>query len=321
MGIHTRVIKLDVRYTSLEELYETILINTNNRRVTGLSEIEIRDIEESEITLYSNWEDRDGIETGIQEINFHENTEAIGEANVRFLVKTAYIEYAKHKKRDRNDVLLAKENRTNSIKIDVVFFENENKVYAIICTIPNHENKVLNLIKPENISQENADYKINANEFLWLFYRYSTDCRMLDDNLRISNITSFTGNIFNEEHVIQGNSDVASTLIVTKAFVSCGHPFTKMKVGMDINGYGLVFLVDEHSNLNIDADSVFLTQQDTLITLPLYIVAIVIPLIHQLYSDDDFEDNSLVQEEFSKRIGKDVINEIMRHNNILISDL
>lgn len=162
---------------------------------------------------------------------------------------------------------------------------------------------------------------INVNQFLWLFYRYSTNNKMLDDNLEIANISSFTGNIFNAEHIIQGVSDVTSTLIVTKAFVSCGHPFTKMKVTMNIHGYGLVFLIDEYSNLNIEAESIFLTQQDILITLPLYIVAILIPLIQQLYMEDDFEDNSLVQREFRKRIGKDVINEIMEYNNISTNDL
>lgn len=324
MGIHARVIKLNTEFTSLEDLQDTILLNTNDKEVTGITDVERNTYEESYITLYSNWQNREGIEAGIQTIDFHENSgeiEEICDGNVRFLVKTAYVEYPKHKKRNGENVLLDKSTRTNIIKIDVIFFESAERIYAIICTIPNHENKVLNLIKNENISLENDDYIINANEFLWLFYRYSTNNSMLDDNLEIVNITSFTGNIFNEQHVIQGNSNLASTLIVTKAFVSCGHPFTKMKIEMSILGYQLVFFIDENSNLNIDADSNFLTQQDTLIMLPLYIVSVLIPLIHRLYLEDNFEDNLLIQEEFSKRIGLDVINEIMEHNNIQANEL
>lgn len=323
MGIHTRVIKLNEDFTTLDDLHGTILLNNNNKLVAKLTTEERSRYPKPDITLYSTWEERPGIESDIQEINFYQNVVPpveTGAGNIRFLVKRASVEYTKHTTRI-NGVLLGKNLRTNHIDIDVIFFETNNEVYVIICTIPNHENKVLDLINKDNISLENHDYIINPNEFLWLFYRYSTDNKMLNEFLKITNITSFTGNISNEQHVIKGDSDVTSTLIVTKAFVSTGHPFTKMEVEMQIHGYGLVFLIDKNSNLTISPSSTFLTQQDVLITLPLYIVSILLPLIQFLYTEDGFENDVHVQEEFKRLIGKDVISEIMAHNSIDKNDL
>lgn len=323
MILHSKVIKLTEEWNTLEVVVNNLITRNNNRIVPSLTPHERENISDEEKTLYSTWLINDSIGSPILESDFHSEADDVLErstANIRFLVRSASVEYSRHKKRDNNGVLLPKEVRVGIENINVIFFERNNSVFIIICTIPNHYNKVKQLIGEANLDEENSDYQITSNEFLWLFYKYSTHQNNLSESLQISNITSFTGNIFDENHVITGASDVTSSLVVTKAFVSCGYPFTKMRVSMHSRGYMLNFLIDENSNLSIDTESEFLHQQDVTIMMPLYIISIIIPMIHEFYNIENFERN-IVREDFLKRIGIDVITEIITSNNISIEEL
>lgn len=318
--INTKVILLNERFNSLENVQSNLLTLNNNKLVASISATEARELSTDDKTLYSNWMNCNLLDSHILEYDFHPEDEGTG--NVRFLVKTAHVEYTKKQKRDNHGQLLEKYLRINVIDINVIFFEANNRIYAIICANDNHEKKVIDLVSSANIDNVNTTYEISANEFYWLFYRYSVGLSELNASLTISNITSFKGNIFDEHHVIEGNSDETSELIVTKAFVSTGNDFTKMKINLNSYGSNIVFLVDNISNLSIDAEStIILTEYPPEIVIPLYIVSIIIPIIHLNYIEDDFTEDAQVKQEFSKRVGLDVITKIIEYNNVELSDL
>lgn len=318
--INTKVFLMN-NITSLEEVESNILTLSNEKIVPGLTDTELRTLRNEDKKFFSSWTRLNSIDTSILELDFHNEFKELP-GDIKFLVRNAHIEYSKRKKRDSLGCLLSKELRLNIIDIPVIFFENDGNVYAIICTNDKHVRKVIDLIRDTNINLDSDYYNITPNEFYWLFYRYSNELNELHEKVSINNITSFKGNIFDEHHVIEGNSDDTSNLIVTKAFVCTGNDFTKMKIDLGAFGFNIVFLIDNNSNLNIDADStIFLTEYPSEIVLPLYIIALVVPMIHKFYNEDNFTDDCSIKDEFSKRIGIDVIKKVIEYNQIDIQDL
>lgn len=313
--INTKVFLMN-NINTLEEIETNILTKSTEKFVTGLSNIEEKSLRNEDKKFFSSWTTLNSIDTNILKLDFHQNHKELP-GDIKFLVRNAHIEYSKRTKRDGRDCLLPKELRLNIIDIPVIFFENDGSVYTIICTNDKHIKKVIDLIKDININLDSDYYNITSNEFYWLFYRYSNELNSLHEKVSINNITSFKGNIFDEHHVIEGNSDDTSNLVVTKAFVCTGNDFTKMKINLATFGFNIVFLIDSSSNLNIDADStIFLTEYPAEIVLPLYIIALLVPMIHKFYNEDNFTDDCSIKGEFSKRIGLDVIKKVIEYNQI-----
>ncbi|MBC1273906.1 hypothetical protein HCA68_01155 [Listeria booriae] len=323
-GIMAQLFRLTEKFKSLESVAEQLLPMVDRKSLPHLSIEELNDLPEDDRVYISRWLTNRQQPTGINSYTPIESCNDVT-SEVRYMLGRAYIEYRKNKQRDLNGTLLPKADRINIVEIDVIFFERDSGIDVIICTPDNHINKVKALISDDNISKKNANKTITSDEFYWLYYRYSIDSKVLNDDITLINITSFTGNIFDEHHTISGTSDSTTDLIVTKSFVCSGsNPFTNMKISIAIGFIVIDFLVNRKSDIRVDVESGIppeLMEVSKKIALPLYLLSYLLPKLRELYENDAFTDDLKIKVDFSKMLGLEVINAIMSHNNISVEEL
>lgn len=324
-GIMAQLLRLNEKFNSLDVVKEKLLPLTHIKSVNSLSVEELNDLPEDDRVYISKWLTNDHHLAEIRSYSPTESCSNSTESEIRYMVGRAYIEYRRNKQRDSMGNLLPKTDRINLVEIDVIFFERDSGIDAIICTPDNHINKVKALISDENICKGYSKNNINSDEFYWLYYRYSTKKKVLNNDISLINITSFTGNIFDEHHTIYGKSDNTTDLIVTKAFVCSGsNPFTNMKISIAFGLTLIDFLVNRESDIRIDVESNIpqeLADMDKEIALPLYLLSYLLPKIRELYINDAFTDDLNIKIDFSKMLGLEVIKAIMTHNDINAEEL
>lgn len=235
---------------------------------------------------------------------------------------TANCEFSKRITRDANDKLLPKEERVNVDETTVLFVEKDNYIYAIIATANLYSLKrTMDLINYPTCSSVD-EYEISTDFFHWLFYKYNKQERDLNKEFYLENIRGFTGVILSEEHSFSGKSDQTADLIITKAFITNGHPIKSLKLILETKESRLTFYINTESNIIIESGSEItlinqnMAQSDEKEALAIYVYFFIVPELLQVYktlaSDFDIKGKT----DFLYNLGIEVIESIAKHNKI-----
>lgn len=323
-SIPTYLVKLTDEFTTLQDVINKVLTRQtkDHLKISKISKSELDRLPESEKVFISKWQYEGPSVEEIKLTSFR-NPKDIDVIN--FLVVSAKLQYSRQRKTE-NGVLLPKKDRTNDDYIDTIFFEFENRVYNIVlCGYEPNVKRVRNLISESNISDDNKRFELSPDIFTWLFYKFSTFSGSLSDNLLIENIGGFMGNITDEHNVFKGESAHTSDLIITKAFISNGEKIKDMILRLKDDHADITFKIHEtvKSNINLSQSEIvgFMTGKDKTYFLPLYMYLYLIPKILVLYELDSAEFLENTMNDFSAKIGEEVILSIAKQNNLNLEDI
>ncbi|MFR0612669.1 hypothetical protein ACLUW2_09440 [Limosilactobacillus balticus] len=238
--------------------------------------------------------------------------------DINFIEASAHIEYAKRKIFDSNHHFLPKNDRTNLEDIDIIFFEMDEKFFILIEESREKQiDRVLRLIGEANYEKvEN----LSSDFFNWLVYLYSENEGKLNSNISITSISSFLGNVFDDENVVSSKSEETMKLIATRAFISTGGILREVKMNVDdSNNYNICFKMDDQCSTVISINEAFpymttnaLEKSERII---LYMYTSLLPCLQKMFQakKDSFKNK---KKKFAKKIGLQVVKEIMNINNI-----
>ncbi len=245
---------------------------------------------------------------------------------IKFQISTAHIEYTKRKRKDENGNFLPKAERLNDSDVEVLFFELEKEVFALILS-SNEQNirRTRLLIGEENISRNNPKYLLNPDIFSWLIYMYTERNGELSGDLSLENISGFVGNVTDDANIFTGSSNQTTELIVTKAFISNGGELKKITLRLSDGDADITCMINERStvilNCNLSSKFRILDSLEKPVFLLLYLYGYLIIKIKLLYK---LEAERFISEEnpkFSKKIGIEVIKAIIEKNGIELVDI
>lgn len=248
-------------------------------------------------------------------------------AKIDFITATSKLEYGRQKKRDSNNQYLAKKDRIREAFVKVVFFELDGAVYSVVCSSQQvNINRVIKLIGINNIKEERPEYKLPEDFFNWIFYQYSECKHLLGNNYYLKGIGGFMGNVTDEQNVIKGVSEQTSELTVTKAFISNGESLKNVTARIrKEHEIDIVFGIDHNCN-----SVIYVTQSSNLLLFEnsskdnfmlIYLYGILIPKLRALFLSSEIEFVDEQKGLFQKKIGIEVIESIMKYNNIELKEL
>lgn len=287
-------------------------------------------ISESEKNFYYKWSEKYPIrdfEVPTSKVYPKSTTKSTGTGlKVKYQKAICNLEYGKRRKKDDRGNLLPKEQRLNTIDIELIFFELFGRVYVLVLTSNYyHLLRVKKLIGISNIKDNNELYSLEPDMFNWLVFVYSERQGKLDERLSLKNISGFIGNVLDSANTIKGTSDQATELIVTKAFISNGGLLRSVTLRVVDENVDLVFSLTDSSMTIIDCTvSKKLQLLDPLVQDIYFILYAYTYLIVRLKNDYNHESINFHNEEkpmFSKKIGLEVITSIMTENNIKYFEL
>lgn len=316
--INIKLFLLD-RYKSLKEVEEKILIKMYKEPllIAKKDREQASTMTEQEKTFYYNW-----TEVKKEKITFVETeSETIAK---EILEAHAELEYPKLRKKDSQGMILPKKDRVQDTSIKVIFFEMEGSIYLLIFTSNEaHTDRVQKLIGQNLIKEVDEKYQIESDLFNWLFYRYSVFKGELSNELIVKNISGFTGNSIDEHNVFKSSSDQTSDLIVTKAFISNGEMLKNVTTRINNTEGEFVFSIDQNSNVSlfVRQSFIYFNSGDLDTTLPVYLYNVLIPAIKEIYIEHSKEFLGIEKKQFSVKIGLEVIQSIMKKNNIELEDI
>lgn len=296
-------------------------------------ERQVERLTEAEKYFVFNWKSVDDV----QEIDFPYLTEVNSKIDstlesssinttIKFQMATAYIEFTKRKRKDEHGNFLPKEERLNSKDVEVLFFEREKDVFALVLSSnEQHIRRTKLLIGEENIANNNPKYLLNPDIFSWLIYMYTERNGELSDELSLENISGFVGNVTDDANIFTGSSNQTTELIVTKAFISNGGELKKITIRVSDGDADITCMINEKStvvlNCNLSSKIRILDSLDKPIFLLLYLYGYLIIKIKLLYKLEAEKFLSEESPKFSKKIGIEVVKAIIEKNGIELADI
>lgn len=250
---------------------------------------------------------------------------AVNEKEISFIEATAEIEYAKRKIFDENKQFLPKEDRVNTEIIQVIFFELDGKFYVIIQeSKQKHIDRILELIGPRYL--ETSGWILSENLFNWLFYLFAEKNGIITPKMSISSISGFTGMVSDNENIVSSKSMKTMKLIATKAFISTGGILNEVSMILkDDDNCSICCRLDNQCRSVVSvSDSKRFTRTNGLDEgedFVLYIYTYLIPLLRDKFLQDKQNFTTDKKQKFAKKIGIEVIDDIMKENNIKTSEL
>lgn len=274
----------------------------------------------------------------IKEFNFidSDNDLTDNQVKIKYMSCSAKIEYPTRKLRNKDKSYLPKKDRLHTETVECYFFNFNSSIYAIIITsnIKNRD-RTRNLIE-YSISSKIKDcpdeFMLNSDIFNWMFYMFQEKDGKLSEKLTIEEITGFVGNVTDTTNTITGKSDQTLKLIVTKAFISNDGILKNISFRIrDDNNAEIIGTIDtsSHGIVNIK-DSCRLqfmlpanssNGDDAKDYIVLYVYGYLINKVKNIYikATDDFKNNN--ERQFKKEIGLNVIESIIKKNNISKDEL
>ena len=241
-----------------------------------------------------------------------------GGKEINFVEASARIEYAKRKIFDSDHHYLPKKERTNLENIDIIFFEMNQKFFILIEESREKQiDRVLRLIGKANYEEvEN----LSSDFFNWLVYLYSENEGKLNSKIGITSISGFLGNVFYDENVVSSKSEETIKLIATRAFISTGGILREVKLNVDdSNNYNICFKMDDRCRtvISVNESVPYMTPNalEKGERLVLYMYTSLLPCLQKMFQAKKagFKNK---KKKFAKKIGLQVVKEIMDINNI-----
>ncbi|WP_270758938.1 hypothetical protein [Lactiplantibacillus plantarum] len=242
-----------------------------------------------------------------------------------FLMATARIEFQR-KVKFRDGVILPRDERINVNQPDVILFMADNVAYMAVITsyLPDVE-RVAKLVGEDEIEAISQDDQLTDSFFVWVYYHFQKKLNILP-SLNLNNITGFTGIVSDPTNTIIGNSDNTADLIITKAFVSNKNPLKSLKLDLLDGVMATLMVLSENREVTIDVKATdFLlseeySEEKKILNAIAYVYINLLPKLLIKYESEstNFQDQN---RSFSKEIGLDVIESIVRLNDISMGDL
>lgn len=244
--------------------------------------------------------------------------------DIPFIEASADIEYAKKQIFDVKGHFLPKDERTNRDSIGVIFFELDDNIYVVIQESRKKQiDRVLDLIGTNNYCS--SSWKLSNDFFNWLVYSYSELEGIINSKIKIASISGFTGNVFDNENVVSSKSMETIKLIATRAFISTGGILREVSIILnDSDNCSICCKLDNECKAVIsinESEKITNTNGlDKTENLIMYVYTYLIPLLRNIFGKDKTEFRNQ-KKRFAKKIGIEVINEIMKENEIKKSEL
>ncbi|EON74266.1 hypothetical protein [Lysinibacillus sphaericus] len=245
---------------------------------------------------------------------------------VEYFSATANIEYPKRRKKDSNGNILPKTQRVNYTQVVTYFMSFNNSVHLIICSSNDaHQVRVRQLVGTSFIANADKEYEIPSDLFNWLFFQFIENNGSLGEGLNLMNIGGFIGNTADEHNVFKGISDQTSELIITKAFISNGEILRTITARLRNEDIDIVFAIDYESNTQIYVSQSqklkLLDAEDNDIFFIIYLYSHLIPKLKSLYDKASERFLSTEKNQFSEKIGLEVIKSIISKNSLSLDDV
>lgn len=310
---HAVVLKINVTNSMLDNLITNVPMVYHNKRTdkTGLKEQEYFS-EDYEYT----WEKP-----------FVKKRLSVGvEKSVTFQVATARIEFPRRVK-SRDGMLLARNERVNVNQPDVVLFSTDSgsSYMAVITSYLPDVERVVKLFGEDKVERIEGDELLTDSFFVWVYYHFQKSLDILP-SLNLNNITGFTGIVSDPTNTIVGSSDNTADLIITKAFVSNKNPLKSLKLDLLDNVMGTLMMLSEDREVTIDVSRTqFIlaedySEEEKILYAIAYIYTALLPELLIKYASESMEFENQ-NRDFSKEIGLDVIESIVKLNDISLEDL
>lgn len=241
----------------------------------------------------------------------------------------ASVEYPRNKRTNANGELLERNERVNINEVTVLLVKDtDSESYLIVVSSYKPDvGRIDKLLGEEKIHELKTEEHIPNNFFVWLYYSYHKKEQVLRD-LNLNNIVGFTGIIDDDTNKISGISSSTADLIITKAFVSNGDALKSLRLDLSdtilmtisaLNEDRSLVMILPQTNLLLDGQS-----EDNgyykIVKATSYIYAGLLPALLEQYFK---KQKKFMQENksFSKEIGIDVIQSIVKHNKIKFDEI
>lgn len=244
---------------------------------------------------------------------------------ISFIEATAEIEYAKRKIFDENKQFLKKRDRMNTEIVQVIFFELNEKFYVIVQeSKQKHIDRIFDLIGSNYL--EGPNWMLSGDLFNWLFYLFSEKKGVISSKINITSISGFTGMVSDNENIVSSKSIKTMKLIATKAFISTGGILNEVSIILkDTDNCSICCRLDNQCRSVVSvSDSKRFTSPNGLDegeNFVLYIYTYLIPFLREQFFKDKQNFTKDKKQKFAKKIGIEVIDDIMKENNIKTSEL
>ncbi|MCM0598051.1 hypothetical protein KAR50_09430, partial [Periweissella fabaria] len=282
-------------------------------------------LDESERFFYFRWLTPDPVDE-LKIPRLKEKEVPLSENTIKFKKVVAQIEYSKKKITGDDKKILLKQDRLNIANIETIFFEKDNQVFVLILTSDvNHLRRVKKLIGESLDETGNLNYNLSPELFNWLIYTYEEHKGILNTNITLKNINGFVGNVTDEANIFTGTSYQTTELIVTKAFISNGGQLRKISMRIEDDDVNVSYFVNEDSTIILDlrdsSKKRLLDNLDDQTFLLLYLYGYLILKVKNIYLDCSVKFINEEKPNFSKKIGIEVIQSIMKNNEIMLDEI
>lgn len=288
---YVTVLKLSKKFKSLDNLDK--LPSKFSKPISMRKDIKQKiDLKSDEYRTFYTWK------KDLENYKLNINSDHV----IRFMVWSAIIEHRNQNiyTPDNKGLLPRNERMSKYNPIPVLFYEKDGCLY---CSIVNSSDSltecVKNLIGQNNIDISSNPLSTNKNIIEWLFWRYMTNKRIINDinetsnssdTISIDEIFGFEGNVLKGDpnDILKGRSPQVSSLDITKAVLCLNSSLTSAKVSLTYLGSDITFLYAVNGTISIDARRTYINKnicnynsgQEQLHSCQvlIYLCSVVIPL-------------------------------------------
>lgn len=250
--------------------------------------------------------------------------------NITYIEAVGECEYSTRRIKDQSTgELLSKQDRLNIDEIETIFVNVDGESYVIVLTNNHYElTRIKKLIGEENFDLLDTQHQIESEFFSWLFYKNIKQEQQLNDEIDLTNIEGFTGNIVNEENQFAGTSVQISEMMITKAFITNDYPITSIRLEMQMPNTAVILYlnsVTDNRQIEIAIDRLSsmseVDDEKIPVIISIYTFLYLIPEMISVYEIAKADYIAHIKSDFLKEIGIEVIKLIMSHNEIDVDEL
>ncbi|MCF6409014.1 hypothetical protein [Pseudalkalibacillus salsuginis] len=272
-------------------------------------------------TLRKRWLPGSAEETlGVNKIIYNEQLE------FKYIYLTAYIERAKNIVKSQNDEWLDRSDRINKVETDVLFFENEDSVYAAIYMNLTKSQYKLNFILKDLMKDEiwgsttllPPAFHISDSTYYWLLSKFLTGDKILSESptMTIKSFTGYSGAAIDNAHLMSGEGERISALLGTLAFIFGDDTLKSLRLSISFNeNENFLFELAQKGNVRLieyEGEIAFEESHKEKILLTLILYKLITPGIINSFekAEVDEEWNSQIKLEFIHSVGEQIISKV-----------
>jgi hypothetical protein len=328
---------------NLENVISNLQLNYN-QSIDYLSDRE--DLPEIDRTLQNGWHPGNG------ETTFKINEIQIANEKIKYIHAVGYYEKAESKDRAiingdiENGIVVPRHLRVFNRSCETIFFELNNRVYAVIEVSPSEEGKVRSVLfgqgRKENKKvewkkinyQDVKQFKFDSKFFYWLLSKVGKEfCHESDPNYKISLVDVSAVAQLTDKEEYDSTSKGTNVLGSLPALSGLGSNHSVYEAGFSFNlpNMSLTLRISDNSTcyINLDASTVTNEKNESVsvkyeyVKVVLTVYVILLLTLKKSYNNDVSTGNWTTDEEAfqRKQWGLFVIRELCVENEITLEDI